>query len=144
MPATPRPRRQTTDDWDQVRLLVTSPAQETHELLRLVVLFGQPIPPRARETGGAERTLRLKAARFAEMGMRSLLAPDEPPVPDRRALPLGIRKAIVELKAESPPLGTFAIARICQHRFNRPVSYHTVAKVLAADPLPLHPPRQLP
>ena len=36
--------------------------------------------------------------------MRSLFAPDDPPAPDRRALPLGIRRAIVALKAEYPPL----------------------------------------
>ncbi|HEU4955508.1 MAG TPA: helix-turn-helix domain-containing protein, partial [Gemmatimonadales bacterium] len=144
MPAPARSRRQPTEDWDHLRLLVTSPEQETYELLRPVVLFGQPTPARARETGVAERSLRRKVARFAAAGMRSLFEPEEPPAPDRRALPLGIRKAIVELKAEYPPLGPFEIARICQHRFDRPVSYHTVAKVLAAEPLPLHPPRRLP
>ena len=144
MPATPLPRRQPTEDWDQLRLLVTSSEQETYELLRPVVLFGQPATARAGETGVAERTLRRKAARFAAAGMRSLFEPDDPPAPDRRVLPLGIRRAIVELKAEYPPLGPFAIARICRHRFDRPVSYHTVAEVLAADPLPLHPPRRLP
>jgi len=35
--------------------------------------------------------------------MRRLFAPDEPPTPDRRTLPLGLRKAIVELKSEYPP-----------------------------------------
>jgi hypothetical protein len=44
MPAGPRPRREPTDEWDQRRLLVTSPAQETYELLRPIVLFSQPIP----------------------------------------------------------------------------------------------------
>ena len=48
MPAGPRPRRDPTDDWDQLRLLVVSSAQETYELLRPIVLFGQPIPARAR------------------------------------------------------------------------------------------------
>lgn len=144
MPATPRPRRQPTDDWDQLRLLVDSPEQAAYELLRPVVLFGHPTSARSRETGVPERTLRRKVARFDAVGMRSFFEPDEPPAPDRRTLPLGIRKAIVELKAEYPPLGTFEIARICLHRFDRPVSYHTVAKVIAAEPLPLHPPRRLP
>jgi hypothetical protein len=144
MPTTPRPRHQPTDEWAQLRLLVSSPEQETYELLRPIVLFGQPATTRAEETGVAERTLRRKVARFATTGMRSLFAPDEPLTPDRRTLPLGIRKAIVELKAEYPPLKPFAIARICQHRFDRPVSSHTVAKVLAVEPLPLHPPRHVP
>jgi hypothetical protein len=68
MPAGPRPRRDPTDDWDQLRLLTTSPAQETYELLRPIVLFGQPPAVRARETGVPERTLRRKAARFDAHG----------------------------------------------------------------------------
>jgi len=140
----PRPRHEPTDDWAQLRLLVGSPEQETYELLRPIVLFGQPSAGRAKETGVAARTLRRKAMRFAAAGMRSLFALDEPPEPDRRRLPLGIRTAIVALKAEYPPLTSFAIARICQHRFDRSVSYHTVAKVLATEPVPLHPPRRLP
>ena len=69
--------------------------------------------------------------------MRSLFPPDEPPSTGSAALPLGIRRAIVALKAEYPPLGPFEIARICQHRFDRPVSYHTVQQVLATEPAPL-------
>jgi hypothetical protein len=144
MPTAPRPRYQSTDEWVQLRLLVSSPEQETYELLRPIVLFGQPATTRAQETGVAARTLRRKVARFAADGMRSLFAPDEPPEPDRRRLPLGIRTAIVTLKVEYPALTPFAIARIYQHRFDRSVSYHTVAKVLATEPLPLHPPRRLP
>ncbi|HEY1335863.1 MAG TPA: helix-turn-helix domain-containing protein [Bryobacteraceae bacterium] len=144
MPAAERSSRQPTDDWPQLRLLVTSAEQATYELLRPLVLFGQPVRQRARETGVSERTLRRKVARFAAAGMRSLFAVEDPPGPDRRNLPLGIRKAIVELKAEYPPFSLREIAAICVHRFDRPVSHHTVAKVLAAEPLPLHPPRRLP
>ena len=50
MPVGPRSRRVPTDDWDQPRLLVASPEQEAYELLRPIVLFGQPIPARVRET----------------------------------------------------------------------------------------------
>ena len=107
------------------------------------MLFGQPVRARARETGVAERTLRRKVARFAATGMRSLFAPDEPPTPDRRTLPLGIRKAIVELKAEYPPLSLRQIGTVCRERFDRAVSHHTVKQVLATEPLPLHP-RRLP
>jgi hypothetical protein len=97
MPAAAPSRRQPTDDWQQLRLLVTSPEQAAYELLRPVVLFGQPVRARGRETGVPERTLRRRAARFAATGMRSLFeVEDEAPAPDRRTLPLGIRKAIVE------------------------------------------------
>ena len=87
MPGSSRPRRDPTDAWDQLRLLVTSPEQETYELLRPIVLFGQPAAARARETGMPERTLRRRVVRFAAIGMRSLF--DEPmsPEEDRRRLP---------------------------------------------------------
>jgi len=144
MPSARRSQHQPTDDWQQLRLLVNSPEQETYELLRPIVLFGRSSADRARETGVSARTLRRKAARFADAGMRSLFEPDEPSAPDRRMLPLGIRKAIVELKAECPALRPYEIARICRHRFGRAVGHHTVERVLASEPLPLHPPRRFP
>ena len=140
-----RPRREPTDDWAQLRLLVTSPEQEAYEILRPIVLFGQPTSERAQETGIAERTLRRTVARFETSGMRSLFEPEPPPPSsDRRRLPVGIRAAIVGLKAEYPPFGPFEIARICQHRFDRAVSYHTVHQILATEPLPLLRPRRFP
>jgi transposase len=146
MPAGPRPRRDPTDDWDQLRLLVVSSAQETYELLRPIVLFGQPIPARARETAVPERTLRRKVARFDARGMHSLFDLDAlaPPTTGRRLLPPEIRRAVVELKAEYPPFGLREIATICRHRFDRRLSHHTVRAVLASEPLPVRPPRRFP
>ncbi|MEA2598748.1 MAG: putative transposase [Thermomicrobiales bacterium] len=145
MPASPRPQHQPTDDWRQLRLLAASPEQERYELLRPIVLFGLPTSDRAQQTGVPERTLRRRVARFAVSGMRRLFDLEPPPsATDRRTLPLGIRGAIVELKAEHPPFGPYEIARICQHRFDRPVSYHTVQQILAVEPLPLSPPRRFP
>src|SRR5512134_3467690 len=137
MPAAARPRRQPTDDWHQLRLLVTSSEQATYELLRPIVLFGQLPRERAHETGVSERTLQRKVARFAAAGMRSLFEPDDPPAADQRTQPLGIRKAIIELKAEYPPLSLREIAAICRERFDRPVDHHTVKQVLLTEPLPL-------
>src|SRR5690349_19275939 len=144
MPATDPSPRQLTDDWQQLRLLVTSPEQATYELLRPIVLFGQPPRDRARETGVAERTLRRKAARFAQQGMHGLFDDPAPAERDGRRLPDEIRRAIVALKAEHPPLRPHEIATICRARFGRPVGHHTVARVLADEPLPLHPPRRFP
>jgi transposase len=139
-----RSRHQPTDDWAQLRLLIASPEQETYEQMRPIVLFGQSPATRARETGVPERTLRRKVARFEAIGMRSLFEVEAPPAPDRRSLPLGIRQAILELKADYPPLGPFEIARICRRRFDRPVSYHTVQKVLTTEPTPFRPERRVP
>ncbi len=142
MPASPRPQRQPTADWQQLRLLVASPEQETYELIRPIVLFGQLASARARETGVPARTLRRKAARFDAHGMRSLF--ELPPIPeaDRRRLPIAIRQAIVELKAECPALRPHEIATICRERFDRSVGHHTVERVLASEPLPIRLPRR--
>lgn len=144
MPSASRPQCQPTDDWNQLRLLMTSPEQATYELLRPIVLFGQPPTARARQTGVSERTLRRQAARFAAHGMRSLFATEPALAQDRRRLPLGIRRAIVELKAEYPPFSLREIATICRERFDRPVDHHTVKQVLTTEPLPLHLPRRFP
>ena len=146
MPAGPRPRREPTDDWEQLRLLVSSPEQETYELLRPIVLFGQPARARAPETGvaGAHPAPQGRPLR----GRSGCAASSSRTLAGRRRIAGGcrsaIRQAIVELKAEYPPFSLREIARICQHRFDRPVSYHTVEQVLATEPLPLHPPRRLP
>ena len=142
MPPSTRPRHDPTDEWIQVRLLVTSPAQETYELLRPIVLFGRPPSVRARETGVTERTLRRKAARFDAIGMRSLFELDPPPANDRRRLPAEIRRAILELKVEYPAFGLREIARICRERFDRPVGHHAVGHVLDRESLPILPPRR--
>jgi hypothetical protein len=143
MPAVRRSRQQPTDDWRQLRLLVSSAEQATYELLRPIVLFGQPAADRARETGVPERTLRRKAARFVEQGMRSLFDEPTPAAEqDRRRLPAEIRRAIVDLKAEYPPFGLREIARICRRRFGRPVDHQTVRQVVMAEPLPVNPPRR--
>jgi transposase len=142
MPTVNRPRRKSTDDWNQLRLLVTSPEQATYELLRPIVLFGQPIPDRARETGVPERTLRRRISQFDTLGMRSLFESLTDPEQDRRRLPAEIRRAIAELKAEYPAFGLREIAAICRERFDRPVSHHTVKQVLTSEPLPLRPTRR--
>ena len=47
MPAAKRPRRDVTEDWEQLRMLVTTPARETYELLRPIALFGRTPAERA-------------------------------------------------------------------------------------------------
>jgi hypothetical protein len=47
MPAAKRPRREPTVEWEQLRLVVGWLEQETYELLRPIVLFGQTVETRA-------------------------------------------------------------------------------------------------
>ena len=87
-----------TDDWQQLQLLTKTPEQRTYELIRPVVLFGQPASIRARETGVPQRTLYRQADAFDQRGMASLAPP--PRVERHQQLPAPIRRAIIELKRE--------------------------------------------
>jgi putative transposase len=86
--------------------------------------------------------VRRKLSRYAAAGMRGLFAAEVEPSRDRRRLPVGIRRAIVELKAEYPPFSLREIAAICRTRFDRPVDHHTVKQVLASETRPIHLPRR--
>ena len=112
MPAGPRPRREPTDDWDQLRLLVDlARAGNLRTAAPDRALRAAERPPAPARPGVPERTLRRKVARFAADRHAQPLRPRQPRrQPDRRRLPLGIRQAIVELKAEYPPFGLREIA----------------------------------
>jgi putative transposase len=142
MPKRTRAQITSTDEWAQLRLLVSEPAQETYELIRPVVLFGRPAAQRARETGVLPRTIVDHAHRFVAAGMASLF-PD-PPAPSRRTLPEEIRAAILDLKAEHPAFRPNELATICYVRFGRRPSVHTVEKILAEVPLPPKTQRRFP
>jgi putative transposase len=142
MPRPRRPRRQPTDDWQQLRLLVTSSEQEAYELVRPIILFGQPSDERARETGVSASTLRRKAARVAKQGLLGLFTQAPSPDRDQRRIPPELRHAIITLKAQYPPFSLREIAAICRASFGRPVDHQTVRRVLASEPLPLNPPRR--
>lgn len=125
-----------TDDWQQLRLLVGFPEQETYELLRPIVLFGQTAAARADATGVSDRTLDCKADRFDAEGMASLFPPATPALGDRRHIPADIRHRILALKAEHPAFRPHEIAAICRRRDDCRVSHKTVARVLATASLP--------
>jgi transposase len=118
-----------TDDWQQLRLLAKTPEQRTYELIRPVVLFGQPASIRARETGVPQRTLYRQADAFHQRGMASLAPP--PKVERHQQLPAPIRQAIIELKREYPALNTHEITTICWARFGQRPSPRTVKRLLA-------------
>ena len=142
MPYRRRPRVEPTEDWSQLRLQLTWPEQISYELIRPVVLFGSSPAERAKQTGVPERTLRRKADRFDAEGMASLFQADSPPAP--RALPTVMRRGIAELKAEHPAFRPHELARICYARFGRRPSPHTIRRVLAEEPSPVHVTRRYP
>src|SRR5215217_486246 len=111
-----RRRIEPTDDWEQIQLLCRWPEQVTYEEIRPLVLFGDSVAERARVTGSAERTLYRKVSCFESEGMDSLFAIERA---RRLALPPAMRRFIVELKAEHPPMRPNEIATVCYVRFGR-------------------------
>ena len=136
MPIKPRPRREPTDNWQQLALWVEDPAQRVYEVMRPCVLFGQSPAERARQTGVPQRTLYRQVERFDTLGMRSLFAPVEKDRTPRPTLSPRLRQLIVDLKAEYPALHLREIARICYVAEGRRPSPHTIQRVLADGPAP--------
>src|SRR3954470_6870808 len=131
-----------TDAWEQLQFQLDWTEQTRYELIRPVVVFGAPPVERSRQTGVSARTLYRRVERFDELGMQSLFEAE--PVEDKRALPVAIRQAIVQLKAEYPAFRPNELATICEVRFERRPSSHTVQKILATEPRPAEVQRRFP
>ncbi len=136
-----RRRVEPTDRWEQIELLCAWPEQARYEAIRPLVLFGEPVPDRAGETGTSERTLYRRVDRFGAEGMESLFDSEKA---RRRRLPPAMRRLVVDLKAEHPALNLSEIARICYARFGRRPDEKTVRRVIEEEPLPLRMIRRFP
>ena len=137
-----RDRIAPTDDWRQLELLVRTPGQRTYELIRPVVLFGQPSVERAAETNTAARTVYRHLARFDARGLAGLEPP--PRIARHHRLSAELRQAIIELKREHPPLNIHEITTICWARFGQRPSSPTVKRILAEQPPPPRVTRRFP
>jgi predicted DNA-binding protein YlxM (UPF0122 family) len=104
------------------------PEQTAYELLRPVVLFGDPAIQRAQETDEPRTSLERKADTFDEQGMVSLFAsrPRKQPRETARSLPPDMRQLIVDLRVEMPNMSIREIAEICDTRFHRRPSHHSI------------------
>ncbi|MDP9439080.1 MAG: helix-turn-helix domain-containing protein [Actinomycetota bacterium] len=136
-----RRRIEPTDEWDQLQLLCAWPEQIAYEQIRPLVLFGMPVAERAEQTGSSERTLYRRVSHFEDEGMDALFAAGGA---KRRTLPPAIRRLVVDLKAEHPPMRPYEIATVCYVRFGRRPDHRTVERVLAEEPMPLRIIRRFP
>jgi len=138
MPIRKRKQREHTEDWQTIKQYTLWPEQAAYELLRPLVLFGDPAIQRARETGEAKSTLDRKADAFEENGMVSLFAtkPQKQPQESARSLPPDMRQLIVDLRIELPTMSLREITEICDVRCGRKPSHHSVQLVLASGPPP--------
>ena len=124
-----RQRMEPTEQWEQLELHFTSPQQRQYELIRPVVLFGEPATERARATNTPQRTVARHAQQFLAHGMASLFA--TPPPASTPRLPPALREAVVALHAEHRALHFREIATICYVRFGRRPSVKTIKRMRA-------------
>ena len=138
MPKRKRVQREHTEDWQSIQQYTLWPEQTAYELLRPVVLFGDPAIQRAKETGEPRTSLERKADDFDSQGMVSLFAsrPRKQPQETARSLPPDMRQLIVDLRVEMPNMSIREIAEICDTRFQRRPSHHAIKTVLASGPPP--------
>jgi hypothetical protein len=136
VPKRKRVQREHTEDWQTIQQYTLWPEQTAYELLRPIVLYGDPAVQRAKETGEARNTLERKADAFDEQGMVSLFASKPRKQTEAQSLPPDMRQLIVDLHVELPSMSLREIADICEDRFNRKPSHHTVQLVLATGPPP--------
>ena len=98
-----------------------------------------PATKRAEETGEPRTSLERKADAFDEQGMVSFFAsrPRKQPQETARSLPPDMRQLIVdEAPVEMPDMSIREIAEICDTRFQRRPSHHSIKTVLASGPPP--------
>ena len=138
MPKRKRVQREHTEDWQTIQQYTIWPEQTAYELLRPIVLFGDPATQRAKETSEPRPTLERKADTFDEQGMVSFFAsrPRKQPQETTRSLPPDMRQLIVDLRVELPTMSLREIAEICEARFQRRPSHNCVKTVLASRPPP--------
>jgi len=127
-------RVEPTDDWQRLKLLLKWPEQVRYEEIRPLVLFGSSVAERARETGSSERTLYRRVDRFEIEGIESLF---DTHTAKRQKLPPSIRRLIVDLKTEHPPMSLGEIVSVVYVHSGRKPSKHSVKRVLLEGPVPL-------
>jgi hypothetical protein len=116
------------------------PEKTAYELLRTVVLFGDPTIQGAHETGESRTSLERKADAFDEQGMVSFFAsrPRKQPQETVRNLPPDMRQLIVDLgSVEMPSMSVREIAEICDTRFQWRPSHHSIKTMAENVQLPV-------
>jgi transposase len=129
-----RPRTEHTEEWQEILPLCVWPEQIEYERIRHPVLFGDPVPEHAEETGVSERTLRRRIESFEKDGIEGLLSAEKA---RRRRLSSNVRRLIVDLKAEYPPFNLNEIANIVRACFGAKPDVRSVKRVLDEEALPL-------
>lgn len=127
--------------FNQLQLQFRDPIQRDYEAIRPIILFGEPIAERSRETEMPSSTLSDKAKRFVLKGMIGLVDQrSEPKALDdeeSHPYPKPVAEYILYLKQLYPPIGYREIVRIVWRKYGYKTNHHTVKRFLDRHPMPL-------
>jgi putative transposase len=124
--------------FEQLTLACIDPIQHEYELIRPIVLFGETIAERSRQTNVERTHIGDQARRFVQQGMFALA--------DQRAgkagrkphqYPESVAGYILYLKQRYPPIHAREIVRIIQQKFGYTTNHHTVKRFLERHPIPV-------
>jgi transposase InsO family protein len=126
-----------SDDFQQLKLRFIDPTQHDYEVIRPIVLFGERVAERSRQTDIARTTVGDKARRFVQHGMQGLV---EQYAPRRGRKPHGypatIANYLLYLKQLYPPIHYRELVRILERKFGYRTNHHTVKRFLDRYALP--------
>src|SRR5438045_8968285 len=125
-------------DFHQLQLLFSDPVQHDYEVIRPIVLFSEHIARRSELTVLERTTVREKARRFIQQGMRGLL--DQRATHSGRkphAFPEPVAAYILYLKQLYPPIHDREIVRIVERKYGYRTNHHTVKRFLARYQIPV-------
>ena len=122
--------------FSQLSLKFTDPIQYDYEVIRPIVLDGQPIADRSHDVDLPRSTVSTKAKRFVQSGMLGLI--DQRTQPNKKkpqGFPDPIARYIVYLKQVHPPIRYREIVRIINSKFGYSTSHGKVKRFLERNPV---------
>jgi len=133
-----RTRRESTDEWSQIKQWMLWEEQEWYEAIRPLVLFHETAGERAKEIDVPPRTLARKADEFEKLGMQSLFPSGEQGGAREtgKALPPEIYQLMVDLHAELSTMSWREIAEVCSIRSGRCPHHKHVKRRATSGPPP--------
>ena len=126
------------EDFGQLRLKFTDPIQHEYEVIRPIMLFGEMISERSRQTEIERTRIGEKARRFVEQGMFGLVDQrTEKSGGQYHQYPEPVAAHILYLKHLYPPIGYREIVRIIERQLGYKTNHHTVKSFLERNPIPV-------
>jgi hypothetical protein len=128
----------TPEEFAQLKLNFIDPIQHQYEVIRPVVLLGETISARSRQTDVERSQISEKAQRFITGGMLAL-ADQRPDHAGRTShtYPQPVANHILYLKQLYPPIHYHEIVRIIQRKFGYVTNHSTVKRFLERHPMPV-------